>query len=152
MLIVRCKVYFMVIRSVSVREIKNLPKTGYKVLVMRYFPFYIKGLKRIISEWLPILSPSKELLSEYRKELEKFKNGGYKPQKACELAWNIVSYDSRFRRQILRDSEAIKELKRIRDISRELKGRRVVYLICVEATDDYCHRRILQELMEEYEI
>lgn len=134
----------MTIRTASLREIDSLPKSAYKVLVMRRFPFYVKDIKKKINEYLPILAPSEQLLKDYLKELKRVKEP--------RLAWNLVSYDTRFRRQVLGDSEAISELKRIRDIGRELNGKRVVYLICHEHTDDYCHRRILQELMEEYNI
>jgi len=143
-------VIILVIRTCSLKDVDGLSKTSYKVLVTHYYPFYIKGLKGKINEWLPSLAPSKELLNEYREEVKKFKTE--QPKKACELAWNIVSYDSRFRRQILNNPLSISELKRIRDIGRQLRGKRMVYLICHERTDDYCHRRILQELMEKYEV
>jgi len=126
------------------REINKLPKTAYKVLVTRYFPFYIKGIRRKISEWLPILAPSKQLLADYKAELKRTNDP--------RVAWNICHYDTRFRFQILHDSEILGELKRIRNIGRTLKGKRVVYLICHEPTDEYCHRRILKELMEKYEL
>ena len=132
------------IRTASIREIDKLPKTAYKVLVMRRFPFYIKNIKKKITEYLPVLSPNEQLLTEYLKELKRTKNP--------KLAWNLVQYETRFRMQMLRDSKAISELKRIRDIGKQLNGKRVVYLICHEHTDDYCHRRILQELMLNYEI
>jgi len=134
----------MVIKTASLREINKLPKTAYKVLVTRFYPFYMKDLRKKINEYLLILSPSMQLLKNYREELKRVKD----PQ----AAWRMVHYDSRFRRQILRDTKALGELKRIRDIGRKLKGRRVVYLICHEPTDDFCHRRILKELMENYEL
>jgi len=134
----------LVIRTASLRELSKLPKTAYKVLVTRFYPFYIKGLKKKINEYLSILAPSMQLLENYRAELKRVKDPG--------AAWRIVHYDSRFRRQILRNGEALSELKRIRNIGRLLKGKRVVYLICHEPTDKYCHRRILQELMEKYDV
>lgn len=140
----------LVIKTASLKELNSLPSTAYKVLVTRSYPPYIKELKKKIDEWLPILSPSIALLSEYKNEVKKLES--LRPEKACKMAWNLVSYDSRFRRQILGNSESISELKRIRDIGKELNGRRVVYLICHERTDDYCHRRILQELMEKYKV
>ena len=134
----------MTVRTASLKDINKLPKSAYKVLVTRYYPFYFKGLKNKINEWLPTLAPNKQLLSEYREELKRTKQP--------KLAWNLVSYDSRFRRQMLNDSVSISELKRIRNIGRQLNGKRVIYLICHERTDDYCHRRILRELMLNYKI
>ena len=127
----------MTIRTASIRDIKKLPKSAYKVLVTRYYPFYIKGIKALIDEWLPILSPSKQLLSDFNGELKRMKDP--------KLAWNLTKYDMRFRYQILHNTKALGELKRIRGVGRQLRGRRVVYLICHEPTDDYCHRRILKE-------
>jgi len=130
----------MTIRTASIREIKKLPKTAYKVLVMRYFPFYIKGLKNHIDEFVPILGPNVDLFKDYRTELKRTNE--------ARIAWEISKYDSRYRRSIMNGVKSMEELRRIAKISTERKGKRVVYLICHEATDDYCHRRILKELME----
>jgi len=134
----------MTIKTVSLREINKLSKTTYKVLVMRYWPFWIKNLKTKINEWLKILGPSEQLLNDCRKELLRTQD----PRKA----WAISKFDKRYRMQILHSSEALGEMRRIKNIGKELKGKRVVYLICHEPTDDYCHRRILKELMERYDL
>jgi len=130
----------LVVRTASLRELNKLPKTAYKVLVTRYYPFYIKNLKKKITEWLPVLAPSRQLLGEFKKELKILKDP--------KLAWNLVHYDSRFRIEMLRRAEPIAALRRLRGINKQLKGKRVVYLICHETTDEYCHRRILKELIE----
>ena len=133
----------MVIRTASLREIDKLSKSSYKVLIMRRWPFWVKELKGKINEWCKLLSPSEELLSDVLKELKRSKDP--------KLAWNITSYDIRFRRQILRSSEALAQLRRIKNIGKQRNGKRVVYLICHEPTDAYCHRRIVKELMEKYD-
>jgi len=133
----------MTIKTASLREINKLPKTTYKVLITRYFPFWFKGLKKKIDEWLPILAPSKDLLKDFKEEMKRVKNP--------KSAWIIVKYESRFRRQILHNSKALEEMRRLKRISRQLKGKRVVYLICHEPTEDYCHRRLVKELMR-YEL
>jgi len=134
----------MTIKTASLREINKLSKSSYKVLIMRYYPFWFKNLKKKIDEYLPILSPNHQLLAEYREELKRTKDP--------RLAWNIVKYDKRFRMQILHDSEALGELRRIKRKSKELKGKRIVYLICHEPTDEYCHRRIVKELIENFDL
>jgi len=111
---------------------------------MRYYPFWFKNLKKKIDEYLPILSPTHQLLANYREELKRTKDP--------RLAWNIVKYDKRFRMQILHDSKALGELRRIKRKSKELKGKRIVYLICHEPTDNYCHRRIIKELMKNFDL
>jgi len=134
----------MTIRTASIREINKLPKTAYKVLVMRWYPFWIKDLKKHIDEWLSILGPSEALLREYKVELGRTQD----PRKA----WAISKFDKRYRMQILHDTMALSEMRRIKNISKQLKGKRVVYLICHEPTDDFCHRRILKELMNQYDL
>jgi len=111
---------------------------------MRYYPFWIKNLKKRINEFLPILSPSKQLLKDYKGELKR--------TQSPRLAWAISKFDKRFRMQILHDSDSLSEMRNLKRIARGLKGKRVVYLICHEPTDEYCHRRILKELMEKYDL
>jgi len=134
----------LTVRTASLRETDKLPKTAYKVLITRFYPFYIKNLKKKINEYLPILGPSKQLLSDYRGELKRTQD----PAKA----WAISKYDKRYRMQILHSSEALGEMRRIKRISKELNGKRVVILICHEPSDEFCHRRILKELMEKYDL
>lgn len=130
----------MVIRTASIRDLDKLSKTSYKILIMRRWPFWIKNLKSKIDEWCKLLSPSEELLSRYLKELKRSKDP--------RLAWNITSYEIHFRREVLRNSEALAALRRIKNIGKQRKGKRVVYLICHEPTDAYCHRRIVAELLK----
>jgi len=130
----------MTIKTASIREIDKLSKSSYKILIMRRWPHWIKRLNKKINEWCKLLSPSEELLSRYSKELKRSKDP--------RLAWNIVRYDIHFRREILRNSEALAELRRIKKISKERNGKRIVYLICHEPTDAYCHRRIVAELLK----
>jgi len=133
----------MTIKTASLREIDKLSKTAYKILITRTYPFWHKDLNKKIDEWLPILAPSKQLLKDYKEELKRTKDP--------RIAWSIVKYDKRFRREILRSSEALGEMRRLKRISRQLKGKRVVYLICHEPIEDYCHRRLVKELMR-YEL
>jgi len=130
----------MTIKTASIREIDKLSKSSYKILIMRRWPHWIKGFKKKIDEWCKVLSPSEELLIRYLKELKRSKDS--------RLAWNITRYDIHFRREILRNGEALAELRRIKKISKERNGKRVVYLICHEPTDAYCHRRIVAELLK----
>ena len=124
------------IKTASLRELNKLPKESYKVLVTRYYPFYIKDIKKKIDEWVSDLAPSRELLIAYKDELKRTT----KPR----VAWEISKYENRFRREILNGTESMKELKRIGLLSKDQD----VYLLCHEATEEYCHRRILRELIE----
>ena len=73
-----------------------------------------------------VLSPSDELFHAY-------KEGGIK--------WE--EFETRFRHEILGNPEALRELRRLRDLS----SRKDVYLICYEK--EYpCHRFILLDLIK----
>ena len=74
-----------------------------------------------------VLSPSKELLSDYKKGL---------------IDWN--GYDKIFRAEILANGKAMKKLKEIAKLSQE----KDVRLICYEKNPP-CHRFILINLIEE---
>ena len=131
----------MPIELISLRKIDTIPESAYKVLVTRRYPFYIKGIKAKINEWVSILAPKKELFKSYKEELKRTKNP--------KLAWNLSRFDTYFRLNILHNPNTMAELKRIRDMSR---SGRLVYLISHEAEDEYSHRKILRELMEKFEL
>jgi len=126
----------MTIKTASLRDLNKLPKYSYKILITRYYPFYIKDIKRIIDEWIPDLAPTKELLKAFKDELKRTNNQ--------EIAFNISKYDSRFRHQVLNDSVSMNELRRIGRLSKE----KDVYLLCHEKEETYCHRRIVREIIE----
>jgi len=126
----------MTIKTASLRDLNKLPKSSYKILITRFYPFYIKDIKKKVDEWIPDLAPSKELLKVYKDELKRTNEQ--------RIAWNISRYDSTFRRQIMRNSESFKELKRIGKLSKE----KDVYLLCHEKDEAYCHRRIVREIIE----
>lgn len=138
----------MTIRTASIRDLNKLPKSTYKVLVTRYYPFYIKGIKGLIDEWIPDLAPSKGLLQDYKAELKRVVNTDMDKRKAIGTAWKIVNYEFRYRRDMLRGDKSMAEVRRLARKSMEMNGKRVVYLICYEKEDDYCHRRLLKDLIE----
>jgi len=134
----------MTIKTASIREIKKLPKSVYKIIAMRYFPFWIKNIKSQYDEWIPDLAPSKELLNDFMNELKRLKDTDMSNEKKVKLAWNISKYESRFRREMTHSSDAMRELRRIAGLAKTKE----VILICHEPKDDYCHRRIVKELIE----
>ena len=131
----------MPIELISLRKMHTIPDGAYRILVTRCYPFYIKGIKDKIDEWVSILAPKKELFESYKNELKR--------TKSPKLAWNLARFDTYFRFNILHNSNTMAEIKRIRDLSRSGK---VIYLISHEVEDEYSHRRILKELMEKYNL
>lgn len=127
------------IKTASLRELRNLPKESYKVIVMRFFPWWIKGVKRRYNLNAPVLAPSRELLQEFNKERKKI---------GTARAWVLVRYEERFRRELLRQPKALDLMRKLKQIAKE----RDVVLICKELTDEYCHRRIVREIMINYDL
>jgi len=120
----------------KLKELKKKDPEAYIVIVMRYFPWWSRGVKKRYNEWARILAPSAELLKRYLIQLKKFG----KPS----IAWSASRYDKHFRREILRNSEALAKLRELKGLAKE----RDVYLVCKEDSSEYCHRRILLELAE----
>jgi len=74
-----------------------------------------------------VLSASKELLNDYKKE---------------RITWQ--EFEARFRKEIRSNPKAMAELKRLKGLSQE----KDVYLICYEKNYP-CHRFILIDLINE---
>jgi len=74
-----------------------------------------------------VLSASKELLNDYKKE---------------RITWQ--EFEARFRKEIRSNPKAMAELKRLKGLSQE----KDVYLICYEKNHP-CHRFILIDLINE---
>lgn len=115
----------------------SIPDNSYVVLVTRYYPFWVKGLKDLIDEYIPCLGPSPDLLKEFRTELGRLHN--------LQKAWNITHYENRYRRQITHDSKALGKVRELKEKAKDQD----VYLLCYCKDERFCHRRILKELIEE---
>ncbi len=98
---------------------------GLKIVVTRHYP---RGIAHIhFDRWLPVLSPSRELLAGWTRSL---------------ITWD--EYTSSFREEILESPEAVAALRHIIELART----RDVYLICWEKAPP-CHRFILLDLARE---
>ena len=73
-----------------------------------------------------VLSPSKDLLNDYKKNL---------------ITWEL--YDFRFREEILSNSKAVAKLKELAELSIE----KDVRFLCYEKPPKPCHRFILMEMI-----
>lgn len=89
-----------------------------------------------------VLSPSKKLLSDYKRYEKKYLKLEKSKEKARERAWTLTNYKIRYEFEIMSNPKAVDELYRIRDLAKE----KDVYLLCYEK-DFPCHRFILLELI-----
>ena len=90
------------------------------------------------------LAPSKELLDEFNDWKARFKPGrGY--ETAVDFAWARSDYEKRFRAQIKGNPKALARLRELAEHSRT----KDVFLICYEAYDKPCHRKLLLRIAEE---
>lgn len=113
----------MTLRETCIAEMDGVQ--GLKLVATRHYP---RGVARVrFDEWLPVLAPSRELLTDYQHGL---------------VAWE--EYTAHFRKEILGSAEAIAALKHVS----ELAETRDVYLICWEP-EPPCHRFLLLDLARE---
>lgn len=91
------------------------------------------------------LAPSKRLLDEFNAAKEQCSKLEADPVKAYECAWRQSDYERRFREEILKSPRSMARLERLAKESEE----RDIFLICYEAEDKPCHRRLLLSIAEE---
>ncbi len=121
----------MALRQTYLSLKKVLPKDAEYVLVMRG-----RGNDE--------LAPSKELLDEFNSWKARFKPGqGY--ETAYDFAWAKSDYEKRFRAQIQENPKALARLRELAERART----RDIFLICYEAYDKPCHRKLLLRIAEE---
>lgn len=122
----------MALRQTYLSMKAKLPKDTKTVLVMRG-----RGNDE--------LAPSKELLDDFNRFKKKFQNGldGY--HDPYTYAWDKSNYEERFRTEILSNPKALERLKTLAEESRD----KDIFLICYEADDKPCHRKILLQIAKE---
>lgn len=125
----------MPIKTASLKEIKSLPKGSYIVIIMRYFPWWAR-IKNKYDLNAPELSPNVQLLQAAIRLRKRY---------GAKYAWVNTKFDTMLRRQFNRDPKAQATMKLLKTISN--KGTDV-YLICKEDTDEYCHRRVVKEIID----
>jgi uncharacterized protein YeaO (DUF488 family) len=90
------------------------------------------------------LAPSKELLDEFNDWKARFTPGeGYGT--AFHYAWDKSRYEERFRAQIAANPKAAARLKALAERAKS----RDIFLICYEAYDKPCHRKLLLQIAEQ---
>ena len=110
---------------------KKLPEDAESVLVMRG-----RGNDE--------LAPSRELLEDFNAAKEEFSRRET-PLDTYKHAWLASDYENRFRRQILSNPASMAKLKQL---SKRCETRDI-FLICYEAEDKPCHRKLLLDIAEE---
>jgi len=91
------------------------------------------------------LAPSEELLDDFNHHKRKFRDGADGYSDAYHYAWEKSNYESKFRNEILSNHKSVKRLKELSELSKE----KDVFLVCYEAEDKPCHRKILLKIAEE---
>jgi uncharacterized protein YeaO (DUF488 family) len=90
------------------------------------------------------IAPSRELLEEFNEWKARFEPGqGY--ETAFHFAWDKCGYEGRFRAQIKGSPSAAAKL---RDLAQRARTHDV-FLICYEAYDKPCHRKLLLQIAEQ---
>ena len=112
------------IRTKSVYKDKIEDSDGIRILVMRRWCRPLSKRKTKIDEWLKQLGPSEELLDDWNKK---------------RIKW--PEYEKRYFKEMEAQEDFIRTLA-------ERAKKETITLLCKEATDEECHRRLLKELIE----
>lgn len=98
---------------------------GHIVVVTHYYPRFLK--RKLIDEYLKVLAPTKDLLSEFKVEE---KTSGEHDQ-----SFEEIEYENKF----TLSEEGMTELSRLVTLSNE----KDVYLVCHCGVGQKCHRELL---------
>jgi uncharacterized protein YeaO (DUF488 family) len=102
---------------------------GRRVLITRYYPRGVK--KDRFDDWVRLLSPTRELLSAYRKG---------------RIGWD--EFATAFVREMRTSEESRAAIRALHEASSSGKGQ-VVTLLCFERAHLPCHRHIVREVAED---
>ena len=122
----------MALRQTYLSMKAKLPATVRTVLVMRG-----RGNDE--------LAPSKELLDDFNRYKQEYKEHPEGYSDAYWYAWDKSNYEQRFTEQILGNP---KSMDRLKALSEEVSNTDV-YLICYEGEDKPCHRKLLLKIAKE---
>ncbi len=95
------------------------------VITMRFYPRFLK--KELRDEFLPDLAPNKELLHDFNEAQKRLANHN--------AAFPEINYEERF----TLNQQALAHLERLSELSHS----KDVYLLCICAPGERCHREIL---------
>jgi uncharacterized protein YeaO (DUF488 family) len=90
------------------------------------------------------LAPSKELLDDFNAWKAKFRPGGGF-ENAYAFAWAKSDYEKRFRALIDGNPRSIERLRELAERSKSQD----IFLVCYEAYDKPCHRKLLLQIAQE---
>ena len=91
------------------------------------------------------LAPSKQLLDDFNRYKQEFKEHSGDYPDAYSDAWDKSNFEPRFMQQILDEP---KSMERLKALAEEAKGKDI-YLICYEGEDKPCHRKLLLKMARE---
>jgi hypothetical protein len=108
------------------------------------------SVMRLGPRGLKILSPSKQLLSDFKGKKAGLMKGGMEPGEAHAEAFRLVNYRERFRREVLSNPDAVKAMRTLLGEAKE----KDIYLMCMcpyKTPDSACHTYLLMEIAREME-
>jgi len=122
----------MALKHTYLSRKKMLPKGSETILVMR-------------GRGNDDLAPSRELLDDVNRYKKEYTGDPDKRSKnAYEYAWAKSDFERRFLAEIAARPAALDRLKRLSERS----AKEDTYLICYEADDKPCHRKLLLQIAE----
>jgi hypothetical protein len=136
------------IYSATVKELKKGQVHPHlcRILVTKgRIPF---GCKKKIDVDARKLQPNEDLMKEYIKEFRRFKLDITIKEGALEKAFNITHFETRYRRQILSDSDSITLIRRIKKEHQDAVSWPMGICIVAEWPDKYPIFVVLESLIK----
>ncbi|MFD1601004.1 DUF488 family protein [Halobellus rarus] len=120
-------------------DVEPAPESKVLAVVRRDLPEWTEEL---VDRHVPTLAPPEDLLDSY-KTVEKAadKDGQNEPRR---IAWKTVDFEDRYREHL--DKGPVQQV--LEAVEQEA-AQRAVWLVCWEASERWCHRRLLRERLED---
>jgi uncharacterized protein YeaO (DUF488 family) len=99
-----------------------------------------------LDENRPDLGPPEALLSETKAAAERMASEGFDETPAHNLSWEETDFEARYRRYL--DGSAAAQAA-LDGLAARARAGETVVLVCYEADDERCHRRILRAVLRE---
>lgn len=120
--------------AISHEKVRPSPRSAVFGVVRNPFEW----VEDVVDRNIPALAPPEPLLSAY-KRVEEAAEERDEPNPP-EIAWRSVDFEDRYRAHLSR-SDVEQPLSTLREFARQ----RPVWLVCYEADEKWCHRRLLAE-------
>ncbi|WP_144900897.1 DUF488 family protein, N3 subclade [Halobellus captivus] len=115
------------------------PESKVLAVVRRDLPDWAEEL---VDRHVPTLAPPDDLLDSYKKVEEAADRDGHEEPR--RVAWKSVDFEARFHEYLEKGPT-----QQVLEAVEQEAAQRAVWLVCWEASDRWCHRRLLRQRLQD---